>query len=104
MNKQYQVTLMCNDGKYKPVSCIITCEELNLNHKEVKKNLVQKGIKKICAKRYWTNIDLKKYGYTKVKVREYDKIKIEAEAKAKYDAIKEAHYKDGSWKRPKEKS
>lgn len=103
MNKQYQVTLMCNNGKYRPVSCIITCEELDLSNKEEKKGLVQKGVQKICVKRYWSNADLKKYGYTGAKVREYDRVKIEAEVKARYEAIKEAHYQDGSWKRPKTK-
>ena len=104
MNKQYQVTLMCNNGEYRPVSCIITCEELDLNNKEVKKGLVRKGVQKICAKHYWSSTDLKQYGYATAKVREYDRTKIEAEAKARYDAIKEAHYADGSWKRPKQKS
>lgn len=96
MNKQYQVTLMCNNGEYRPVSCIITCEELNLDNKEAKKDLIQKGIKKICAKRYWTNTNLKQYGYTRVKIREYNKAKLEA--KAKYEAIKEAHYKEEAGK------
>ena len=104
MGKQYQVTLMCNNGKYRPVSCLINYEELDLTNKEVKKDLVQKGVQKICAKHYWSSVDLKQYGYVTAKVREYDRVKIEAEAKARYSAIKEAHYQDGSWKRPKTKS
>lgn len=101
MDKQYQITLLCDNGKYKPVSCIIKSEEVDLTDKRVKKSLVQKGTQKICNKRYWTAADLKRYGYTRAKVREYDKDKIAAEAEARYNAIKEAHYADGSWKRPK---
>lgn len=103
MSKQYQVTLMCGSGKYKPVSCIIKHEALDINNKEEKMTLVREGIQRICIKRYWTKADLKRYNYTKVKVREYDRSKIEAEPKARYETIKEAHYQDGSWKRPKEK-
>lgn len=104
MTKEYQVTLMCKDGKYRPVSCLIKCEELNLLDKNQKKDLIRKGTQKICLKRYWTGSDLMRYGYTKAKVRLYDRNQIAADAKAKYDAIKEAHYADGSWKRPKTKN
>lgn len=103
MVKEYQVTLMCKDGKYRPVSCLIKCEELDLLNKEQKKDLIKKGTQKICLKRYWTGSDLVKYGYTKAKVRLYDEEKIAEDAKLRYTAIKEAHYADGRWKRPKEK-
>ena len=43
---------------------------------------------KICQKRYWTNADLKKYFYTRVKIREYDKEKIEKENAERYERIK----------------
>ena len=101
--KEYQVTLMCKSGKYKPVSCIIKCEEVDLTDKEARRTLVREGTKKICVKRYWGSTDLKRYDYTIAKVREYDKEKIAAEAKARYDAIKEAKYASGEWKRPKGK-
>lgn len=103
MKKQYQVTLICESGKYRPVSCLIQRETADLNNRAEKVALVQKGMEKICAKRYWRSADLKKYGYTRAKVREYDKDLIEKENRAKYEAIKEAHYAEGSWKRPKEK-
>lgn len=69
----------------------------------MKRTLVRNGLQKICSKRYRAKSDLKQYSYTNVKVREYDKTKIETEARIKYKAIKEAHYQDGSWKRPKDK-
>ena len=54
-------------------------------------------------KRYWTVDDLKKYGYTKGKIREYDREKIEQENAARYEALKEEKYASGEWKRPKSK-
>lgn len=105
MKKQYQVTLICGTGKYKPESCIVTNEQemdIDLSAFDcTKKEIIKKGIAKICAKHYWSNADLKKYDYTKVKVRAYDKEKIEAEKKARYEAIKEEKYASGEWKRPK---
>jgi len=103
MIKEYQVTLICESGKYKPVSCIIKSEEVDLADKVAKRTLVRQGTQKICVKRYWSSADLKRYDYTRAKVREYDKEKIAAEARAKYDAIKEAKYASGEWKRPKGK-
>ena len=106
MLKEYQVTLMCANGKYKPVSCIVrkdTNEIKSIGKEEFTKQIRMAGITKICQKRYWSSADLKKYEYTKVLIREYDKEKIAAEAKARYDAIKEAKYASGEWKRPKAK-
>ena len=106
MKKQYQVTLICTTGKYRPVSCIITNEQevdIDLSAFDFGKNeFAKQGIKKICAKHYWNGADLKRYGYTKVKVRAYDKEKIEAENKARYERIKEEKYASGEWKRPKQ--
>lgn len=105
--QEYQVTLMANNSKYKPVSCIVSIEqELGYDmtkSKARKKEIIDKGIIKIAQKRYWTNKDLVKYGYTKVRVRLYDKEKIEQENKLRYEQIKEQHYADGTWQRPKEK-
>ena len=105
--KEYQVTLICATGQYKPVSCIIKRkQEIDTDltkEKEVKAQIINEGIKKICAKRYWSKADLVKGNFTKVKVRTYDKEKIEAENKVRYEAIKEAKYKSGEWKRPKNK-
>ena len=97
---QYQVTLNTTTGKYKPVSCIITTD---LTLKDNKKEITNKGIVKICQKRYWTQRDLKNYGYTKVKVREYDKEKIEQENKERYEKLKEEKYACGEWKAPRKK-
>ena len=103
MMKEYQVTLTSVTGKYKPVSCIIkkdNKEVLEKGREKFVKELQQQGIIKICQKRLWTNADLRKYGYTKVKVREYDKEKIEKENAERYEKIKEEKYASGEWKRP----
>ena len=99
----YQVTLFSTTGKYKPVSTIIKADEKDLNNVEDRKELITKGVKKICANHYWTSYDLKKYSLTRSKVRIYDKEKIEQENKERYEAIKEAKYASGEWKRPKGK-
>ena len=108
MKKQYQVTIMCKNGKYKPVSCIISMEQkedMDYTVDKEKRRLIKNlGVAKICQQRYWTINDLRKYDYTKVLIRLYDKEKIDAENKAKYDAIKEEKYKSGEWKRPKSKA
>lgn len=103
MVKEFQVTLISTTGKYKPVSCIVkadTKEMLKVGSTFIK-DIQTKGIIKICQKRLWTNADLKKYGYTKVKVRQYDKEKIEKENAEKYEKIKEEKYQSGEWQRPK---
>lgn len=76
--KQIQVTLVSTTGKYKPVSTIITVESVRY-FKEHKQECINKAITKICQKRLWSAADLKRYGYTKVKTREYDKEKIQQE-------------------------
>ena len=106
MMKEYQVTLVCATGKYKPVSCIIKKDS-----EEIKKigktaflgQIKQEGIKKICQKRYWNNRELKEYGYTKIKVREYDKDRIAQENRERYEQLKEEKYQSGEWQRPKNK-
>lgn len=98
MKKQYQVTLICESGKYKPVSTIVTMGETT-----DKKAIMREGQRKIMIKRYWSMADLTKYGYTKGKIREYDKEKIEQENIARYEALKEQKYASGEWKRPKSK-
>lgn len=82
------------------MSCIITTD---LTLKDNKKEIINKGVVKICQKRYWTQRDLKNYGYTKAKVREYDKEKIEHENKERYEKLKEEKYACGEWKAPKRK-
>ena len=98
MKKQYEVTLICENGKYKPVSTIVTMEETT-----DRKAIMREGQKKIMIKRYWSMADLTRYGYTKGKIREYDKEKIERENAARYEALKEEKYASGEWKRPKSK-
>lgn len=75
MKKAYQVTLVCTTGQYRPVSCVVEMEQNSdcnlLLDREQKKIIINKGVQKICVKRYWTNTDLKKYNYLRVKTREY---------------------------------
>lgn len=96
MNKIYQVTLVTQNGKYKPVSVLIRRKP------GMDKRAIQiEGIKKICQQRLWTQTDLKKYGYTVLKMRLYDKEKIDKENEERYNKIKEEKYANGEWKRPK---
>ena len=105
MIKQYQVTLLCASGKYRPVSAIVNFEQeregdLTLVANK-RKEIQTKGIIKICQKRGWDKADLIKCEYTKCKVRAYDKEAIEKENKERYEKIKEEKYQSGEWKRPK---
>lgn len=71
---KYQITLYCTTNQYKPISTIITTDkEIDLNDKKERMEVVNKGIIKICQKKYWTTRELKKYCYTKTKVRKYEK-------------------------------
>ena len=107
MIKEYQVTLLCGNGTYKPVSCIVKREQYSdidySKNSTVKKELQKIGIKKICEKRGWRLSDLTRYNYTRYKVRAYNKADIERANKERYEQIKEQHYQDGSWKRSKNK-
>ena len=106
MLKEYQVTLVCASGKYRPVSCIVKKDTdviASIGKEESPKQIRKTRITKNCQKRYWSGKKKKKYDYTICKIREYDKEKIDAENKARYEAIKEAKYASGEWKRPKSK-
>lgn len=106
MMKEYQITLVCTTNKYKPVSCIIKKDSNDIKRMgktEFVSMLKQEGIRKICQKRYWSNRELKEYGYTTVKVREYNKEKIAQENAERYEKIKEEKYQSGEWQRPKNK-
>lgn len=74
---KYQVTMYCVTGQYRPVSTIVTIEQENddnllLNPKK-KKEIIDKGIVRICQKRHWTAREVIQYGYIKVKARVYEK-------------------------------
>ena len=74
---KYQVTLFCTTNQYKPISTIVTIkqeeETINLlDNKETKKDIIHKGIVRICQKRYWSNKDLVRYNYLKAKVRKVE--------------------------------
>lgn len=107
MKKQYQVTLNCKSGAYRPVSAIVTVDQdtdRNLLEDPTKKKEIQtNGIRKICFVRRWDGADLKKFGYTVCKMRVYDKEEIKRENDERYERIKEEKYTSGEWKRPKGK-
>ena len=91
MIKEYQVTLICETGQYRPVSAIVKADDKTAEAIGVdafKRQIRTQGITKICQKRYWDSSDLKRYHYTKVKMREYDKEKIEKENAERYEKIK----------------
>lgn len=97
----YQVTLTSTTGQYKAVSTIVKAEKITT--KEEKQRVINKGIVKIAQQRRWTNTDLKKFGYTKVKIREYDKEKIDKQNAERYEKLKQEKYACGEWKAPKRK-
>lgn len=97
----YQVTLTSTTGQYKAVSTIVKAEKITT--KEEKQRVINKGIIKIAQQRRWTNTDLKKFGYTKVKIREYDKAKIDKQNAERYEKLKQEKYACGEWKAPKRK-
>ncbi len=109
MKQEYQVTILCGANTYKPVSCIIKVEQENetdnlVNNPLKKKEIINRGVNKICGCRRWSALDLKTYGYNKVKVRKYNKLEIEKENKERYERIKEEKYSSGEWTRPKGQS
>lgn len=65
-----QVTLFDKQNKHKPVSALVEVESVKY-YNDHAKEVQTKAIQKICNKRYWTGKDLKKYGYTSIKVRNY---------------------------------
>lgn len=73
MIKKYQLTLFSTTGAYKPIACIVNNEQANdidlSQDKEERKKIQKNGVTKICYKKYWTIKDLKKYEYTKYKIR-----------------------------------
>lgn len=76
MTKKYQVTLFCPTGEYKPVAAIVNYPQdsnIDLSLDKTARIEIQKcGIIKICQKRLWSIADLKKYNFTKYKIRAVD--------------------------------
>lgn len=94
---ELQVTIVNPTGKYKPMSCLVPIPIKEV----VAKNYApyrDKGVIKICQKRNMTSRDLKKYGYTQVKIRVYDPKKIEEENAIRYAEIKKQKFASGEWK------
>lgn len=78
MLKSYQITMYCSTNQYKPISTIVKIEQEReeenlLLNKEKKQEIINKGIVRICQKKFWTMREVKRYNYTRVKAREYKK-------------------------------
>lgn len=103
MTIEYQVTLLCVDDTYKPVSTLVKREQKSqtmnlLNFPAEKKKIIDEGIAKICIKRGWTTADLEEFGYIKGRARKYDREKVKAENAARYEEIKKEKFASGEWK------
>lgn len=83
-----QFTLFSEGNKYKPMSTVLdipSVEEYKAKPQEYK----DKAITKICIRRKTEPYYLKKYGYTRLKVRVYDKEKIAQENAERYKKARE---------------
>ena len=68
---KYQVTIYNLTNEYRPISTIV--------ENDTEERAKAKGLANILHKKGWTVADLKKYGYTAIKCREYDEKKAETE-------------------------
>lgn len=68
---KYQVTIYNLTNTYRPISTVVESDTVE--------RAKAKGLANILHKRGWTMVDIKKYGYTAIKCREYDEKKTEAE-------------------------
>lgn len=84
--QQVQITLVSESG-YRPLSTLIDVENWQAYLAD-KERLQQKAVIAICAKRYMTTRDLRKYGYTTIKARIYDREAIARENAERYEQIK----------------
>lgn len=81
-----QITLFSTEG-YKPLSTLLRVESWE-DYQQNKVKYRNSAIVKICAKRYMQAYDLRKYGYTEVRVRIYDPEQIAKEKAERYEQIK----------------
>lgn len=63
-----QVTYFCATNKFKPVSAIVEVPSSYDFYKR-KQYWISRARAQIMAKRHWTNEDMQKFDYTKVKTR-----------------------------------
>lgn len=63
-----QITYFCTTGQYKPVSTVIEVPS-TYNFYKRKNYWYERAKLNIRAKRYWSNEDMEKFGYTEVKAR-----------------------------------
>lgn len=63
-----QVTYFCTNGKYKPVASIIEVPSAR-HFQQNREYWLSRARALIRAKRYWSETDMEKYGYTEWKAR-----------------------------------
>jgi hypothetical protein len=63
-----QITYFCTNGKYKPVSTVVSVPSTYDLYKR-KEYWYGRAKKNIMAKRYWTDKDMENFGYTEVNAR-----------------------------------
>ena len=87
-NITLQFTLFDTTGKYKPISTLVKVESIKWfreHYEEVK----QKALQQICNQRRLTGKELAKFGYTKLKIRNYDLYLLKRNNKKKIDKKEE---------------
>lgn len=84
--QQVQITLISESG-YRPLSTLVNVESWQA-YLDNKSKIQQDAVIAICAKRYMTTRDLRKYGYTTIKARIYDREAIARENAERYEQIK----------------
>ena len=97
----YQVTIFSTIKENKPISCVVRrSATLDLTDGKAKQSIITDGLVKILSKKGWNKNSLKKYSYSKIKVREYNKEEIEKQNTNRYNLIKAMMYRSGEWQRP----
>lgn len=81
---QVQITLISNNGR-RPLNAIIECQSW-VDYQEHKVVYREKAIARICANRYMSIADLKRYGYTTIQAKIYHKDNDDI---GKYDLIRQ---------------
>ena len=67
---KFHVSYFCDNGKYKPVSTIIE-PKTSYDFYKRKNYWIERAKQRIMAQRYWSENDMKNFGYTDCKIRIY---------------------------------
>ena len=80
---QIQVTLFDKNKQYRPMSTLLSIDSMDY-YKANKASVQRRAIENIAHQRRMPIEEIKKLGYTLIKVREYDKEKIKQEQELKH--------------------